>query len=104
MDGAVEGGVCVRRLSWIGGKVAQKITAIGPAAFFGVRKVGCVTVNTQDHVTDEVAGSGVLVGGGVIQQSKIFVTGVLSGSRLLGGDGSKGDTCSDPRKSHSTEG
>ena len=43
----------------------------------------------QDHVTGGVADSGVLVGGGVILQPKDFVIGVLSGSGLLVGDGSK---------------
>ena len=41
--------------------------ATGPAACFGGGKVGCITVNMQDHVTGGVADSGVLVGGGVIQ-------------------------------------
>ena len=65
--------------------------ATGPAACFGGGKVGCITVHMQDHVTGGVADSGVLVGGGVIQQPKEFVIGVLSGSGLMVGNGSKGE-------------
>ena len=64
--------------------------ATGPAAFFGGGKVGYITVHMQEHVIDGLADSVVLVEGGAIQQPKDFVIGVLSGSRLLGGDGSKG--------------
>ena len=48
-------------------------------------------MNMQYNVPGEVADSGVLMGGGIIKQKKDFVIGVLGGSGLMGGDGSKDD-------------
>ena len=59
MDRSVERGVRDRWLGKVSGLVAKEIVATNAAASAGFVKVGGVTVEVQEHVTDTVLDGGV---------------------------------------------
>ena len=77
MDRAVERGVSERWLVRVSVLVAKEIVATDAAASAWFGKVGGVTVEVQDHVTDAVSDGGVRVGRSILEEPKSFVTGCL---------------------------
>ena len=77
MDRVVKRRVRERWLVRVSGFSAKKIVATDAAASAGSGKVGGVTVEVQDHVTDAISDSGVWVEYHIIEKPDGFVTGCL---------------------------